>query len=419
MSNSTILFASIFLIILLALCFFFSGSETSMMSLNRYRVQHLAKQGNSRAKRALKLLQQPDRLLGMIVTGNTCVTITASSLLTFIASHYWGDLGIIIATVCLTFFILLFCEALPKSLAALNPERFALPAGLLLQFFIILCAPLVWIIHQVVHWVLKFFNNPISPHQDHLTPDELYTLIKESGSRIPESYQNMLLQILDLERLTVADIMIPRADLVGIDLDDPDDQIIEQLINSPYRYLPVYTKEFNEVLGFIKIREVLSILRENKTLNREELQKYLLPPYMVPENTSLHQQLINFRRSKKRSALIVDEYGDILGMITMEDLLEEIVGEFTTDFLEIRPDIIPDANGSYLINGQASLREVNRFFNWHLPLNDQKTLAGYLTAYLQTIPEAGTCLLLNKYPLEILQVAENRIKMVKLFPAIE
>ena len=387
-----------------------------MMSINRYRVRHLAKKGNKRAIRVLKLLEHPERLLSMIVTGNTCATIIASSLLTFVAGKFWGDLGVAIATAALTLIILFFCEALPKSVAAINPERFALPATFLLRFFMILFAPLIWLINKLVRVLLKMLNISQTQENDHLTPDELYTLIKDSGSQIPDSYQNMLLQILDLERLTVADIMIPRADLVGIDVDNPNDQILEQLINSPYRYLPVYEKDYHEVLGIVKIREVLPLLHETPNWSKKNLLKLLSPPYAVPENTSLHQQLTNFRRAKKRSALIVDEYGEILGMITLEDLLEEIVGEFTTDFMELHPDIAPETNGSYLINGQASLRELNRFFNWHLPLDNQKTLGGYIIAYLQMIPESDTCLVLNNQRMEILQVAENRIKMVRFLP---
>jgi Mg2+/Co2+ transporter CorB len=414
---STLILLIASLVLLLLLGFFFAGSETSMMALNRYRLKHLAKQGNKKAQRALKLLDEPERLISMIITGNTCATIVASSILTFIATHYWGEQGAIIATATLTLVILFFCEALPKSIAALKPEAIALFSTYILQFFIYLFLPLVWVIHQIVQKLIHFFGIAHSSMSDHLSSEELHTLITESGSRIPENHQKMLLHILEMERLTVSDIMIQRQDLAGIDMDEDDDEVIQQLLNSPYASLPIFQKEFTEILGFVKIREVLPGLYENTTWSKENLKKHLLPAYIVPETTPLHKQLLNFRRLKKRIALVVDEYGEILGMITLEDLLEEIVGEFTTDFMELHPDIMPQKDGSFLINSQISLRELNRYFKWKSPLKGTKTLAGYLIAYLQMIPDSGTSVLINDHPVEILQVVDNRIKMVRLSPA--
>ena len=405
---------SIVLLLLLLLSFFFAGAETSMMALNRYRLRHLANQGNKAAKRAVKLLEHPDRLLSMIVTTNTCANIVASALMTFIAAHFWGDMGIAIATVLLTLFILFFCEAFPKSMAALKPERFALPATFLLQCFVVLFSPLIWLIHQCVYALLRLFGLSTVQSSDYLSAEELHTLIKDTGGKIPESYQTMLLQVLELEKLTVADIMIPRQNLVGIDLTQNKEDIIEQILNSPYRRLPVYTGETKDIIGFVRIREIFPSLHDTENWDKDNLLKHLVPPYVVPETTPLHKQLLNFKRLKKRSALVVDEYGEILGMITLEDLLEEIVGEFTTDFTEIHPEIIPQKDGSYLVSGQVSLRELNRFFKWQLPLKGQKTLSGYLIAYLQMIPETSLCVLLQNHPIEILQVAENRIKMVRI-----
>jgi Mg2+/Co2+ transporter CorB len=410
------LFLLITFFLLLLLSFFFAGSETSMMALNRYRLRHLAKCGNKRAQRAQKLLEKPDQLLSMIITVNTCATIIASSILTFMVEKYFGQVGILVATTVLTIFILIFCEALPKTMCALRPEAFALPATLLLRGFVICFAPFVWLIHKVVHGILRLFGLSTVKATDHLTPEELHTLIKDSGSRIPESYQNMLLQVLELEKLTVADIMIPRQNLVGIDIDAGDNVVLQQLLNSPYRELPVYQKDFSEILGFVKIREVLPTLHDADNWSKESLLKHLTPPYIVPETTPLHKQLIHFRQSKRRGALVVDEYGEILGLVTIEDLLEEIVGEFTTDFMELHPDIIPQPDGACLVNGQATLRELNRYFKWHLPTRDPKTLAGYLMAYLQMIPDSGTTVLIENHPVEVLQVADNRIKMVKVYP---
>lgn len=403
------------IVLLLCLCFFFAGSETGMMALNRYRLRHAAKQGNRRAQRALHLLHHPDRLLNTIITGNTCATIVASSILTTVVGHYFGSTGTIIATTILTLVILLFCEALPKSIAALKPERFALTSVYPLQGFIYLFSPLVWFIHQFVKALLRLFGVGNTAVNDHLSADELHTLIKDSSSSIPESYQHMLLHVLEMERLTVSDIMIPKQDLVIIDFDEDAQDIIQLILNAPYNYLPVFQKDMTEILGFVKIRAILPNLLSRGDYSKEDLTKHLLPAYIVPETTSLHKQLLNFKRLKKRTALVVDEYGEFLGMITLEDVLEEIVGEFTTDSLDIHPDIIPEEEGSFLVSGQVSLRALNRHFKWHLPLKGPKTLGGYLIEYLQRIPENRTCLLLQDHPVEILQVADNRIKLVRLY----
>ncbi len=265
-------------------------------------------------------------------------------------------------------------------------------------------------------FLLRLFGLGAVAASDHLSTDELHTLIKDSGSQIPESYQNMLLHVLEMERLTVSDIMIPKQNLAIINLDDDSQEILQLLLNAPYNYLPVFQQDGTDILGFVKIRAILPSLLDHDSWSKEELTKHLLPAYIVPETTALHKQLLNFKRLKKRTALVVDEYGEFLGMITLEDLLEEIVGEFTTDSLDIHPDIIPQADGSFLINGQVSLRTLNHQFKWQLSLKGPKTLGGYLIDHLQRIPESRTCVLLQGHPLEILQVADNRIKSVRLHP---
>lgn len=413
MSKHTLLLLGITLIALIAIACFFSAAETSMMALNRYRLRHLAKQ-NKAAARAIKLLNKPDRLLGVVLIGNTCANIIASAIMTLIISHFFDEWGVAIATGIFTLFILIFAEVMPKTIAAIYPEKLALPATIPLIVIDKIMWPLVWLVNKLVNGFLKIFNIDFSQQQsEHLSLEELRTLIYEAGNKIPENHQKMLLQILELEKLTVADIMVPRQRLTGIDITASNQEIAEQLLHSPYRRLPVYQEDWHHPLGFIRVRDVAPLLHDDDW-SKEQLLSKLTPIYVVPETTRLHTQLINFRRRKTRSAFVVDEFGEILGLVTLEDLLEEIVGEFTTDFTEVSPDIQPQADGSYLVDGGISLREINRYFHWHLPLDGPKTLSGLLIEHLQLIPTTGVCLRIDNHPFEIMQVANNRIKMVRI-----
>lgn len=414
MSHLTVVLLVIILVILLILASFFSATETSLMSLNRYRLRHLVKRGHAGAKRAQAFLANPERMLGVVLIGNTCANIIASAIVTLLAQHYFGELGVAIATGVLTLVVLFFCEVLPKTLAAFWPEKVAFPFTLPLNFFAKLLAPLVWFINALVQGFTRLCHLRAPQNNEHLSVDELSTLLRESGDSISDAHRQMLIQALELERLTVADIMIPRQELIGLDLDDDEEILEQQIRNSPYRRLPVYRHNWDEVLGVLSMRDVAHFFQRHPDWCAEDLVALLHPIYVIPETTPLTKQLVHFRRKKSRTAFVVNEFGEIQGVVTLEDLLEEIVGEFTTDFTEVSPDIKKQKNGSYLIAGTTALREIKHCLLWHMPETEAKTLSGFLIDYLQQIPTAGTSVRIDGWVMEVLQIADNRIKMVRV-----
>lgn len=401
---------------LIALSAFFSGSETGLISLNRYRLRHLSKDNHPGALRAQRLLERPDRLIGIILLGNNFVNILASAIATVIALRLFGESGIWIATVMLTVVILLFAEVTPKTVAALHPEQIAFPASFILGPLLRLFYPLVWIINLIANGLLKLLG--ISIHGGGLSTlsrEELRSVVNEAGSMIPQSHQQMLLSILDLEQITVEDIMIPRTEISGIDLDAPWDDVIRQLSNSQHTRLPVYRENIDNVLGFIHLRNLLTLQRVGDFC-LDDLQPLIREAYFIPEGTPLHTQLLNFQHQKRRIGMVVDEYGDIQGLVTLDDILEEIVGEFTTDPAASNKDIYPQEDGTYLVDGSTNIRELNRLMDWNLPVDGAKTLNGTILDYLETIPEAGTSLLLAGYPIEIVKISNNAVKTVRINP---
>ena len=414
MTHLTVVLLLITLVVLLLLASFFSATETSMMSLNRYRLRHLVKRGHAGAKRAQAFLHNPERMLGVVLIGNTCANIIASAIVTLLAQHYFGEMGVALATGLLTLVVLFFCEVLPKTLAAFWPEQVAYPATIPLKFFAKILAPLVWFINALVKGFTRLFHLHAPLNNENLSVDELSTLLRESGGSISDTHRQMLIQALELERLTVADIMIPRQDLVGLNLDDDLETLTEQILNSPYRRLPVYRNNWDEVLGILSIRDMATFFQKHENWCPDDLVPLLQPIYVIPETTPLTKQLTHFRRKKARIAFIVNEFGEIQGVVTLEDLLEEIVGEFTTDFTDASPDIKLQKNGSYLIAGYTSLREIKRCLHWSLPPTEAKTLSGFLIDHLQQIPAAGTSVRLDNWVIEVLQTFDNRIKMVRV-----
>lgn len=410
----TVVLLLIVLVLLLVLACFFSATETSLMAINRYRLRHLVKQGHAGAKRAEVFLQNPERLLGVVLVGNTCANIIASAIVTLLAQHYCGEIGVAIATGILTLVVLLFCEVLPKTIAALRPEIIAFPATLFLNFFAIMLWPIIWFINSL----MKVFNHLLrlktSKNNHILSIDELSTLLHEAGGSISETHRQMMVQLLELERLTVTDIMIPRQELIGLDIELDAEALYNQVVNSPYRRLPVYRDHWHEVLGILSIRDANHLFQRKTDWTRQDILALLNPIEVAPIATPLTKQLLHFRRKKHRLAFVVDEFGDIQGVVTLEDLLEEIVGEFTTDFTEVSPEIKRQKNGSYLIAGNTALREIKRHLQWSLPESEAKTLSGFLIDYLQHIPAAGTSVRLDGWVLEVLQVVDNRIKMVRV-----
>ena len=396
---------------------FFSSSETGMLSLNRYRLRHMMREGHKGAHRASRLLERPDRLLGTILVGNNVVNILAASIATVIAVDIWGEAGIAISTVALTIVVLIFGEITPKTLAALRPEMIAFPASHLLLLLQRLLYPVVWLTSMISNGLLKLFGiDPAERGSDALSNEELRSIVRDSGHDLPTNRQNMLLSVLDLETVTVNDIMIPRNEVNGIDLDDPLEQIIEQLRTTSHTRLPVFRGDINQIEGVVHMRQIARLLTQNQ-LTKEELLAASSQPYFVPESTPLSTQLINFQKQKRRIGIVVDEYGDVIGVATLEDILEEIVGEFTAQTAAQQSEIEPQEDGRFIVEGAINLRDLNRQLDWHLPCDGPKTLNGLVTEALESIPENSVCLQIGPYRLEILQVTESRVTRVLAWKA--
>jgi len=402
------------LITLIFLSAFFSSSETGMVALNRYRLRHLSRQGNRSAKRVEKMLERPDRLLGVILVGNNLVNNAAATLAALLGLYWLGELGTALAPIVITVLMLIFSEVTPKTYAAMRPEKIAFPASLILKPLQWLFTPVVWTVNGIGNMILRMFGvRPDKQDDDHLSPEELRTVVNEAGGLIPEKHQRMLLNILDLEKATVEDIMIPRNDMVGVDLDADIDEILETLRTSQHTRLPVYKGDPNHMIGLLHLRK-LSRLLMREEISKADLMQHTVEPFYVPEGTQLHRQLINFQNAKRRIGVVVDEYGDVLGLITLEDILEEIVGEFTTDLAATSQDIHPQEDGTYVIDGGAHLRDINKVLSWELPTDGPKTLNGLIIEHLQDIPDSSICLRIDRYLIEILQVKDNMVKAVKM-----
>ena len=394
---------------------YFASSETAMMALNRYRLRHLAGEQHRGAGKALKLLQRPDQLLGVILIGNNFVNFLAASIGTVICMRLFGDTGVVLAPIVLTLFFLVFAEVAPKTLAAQRPERLAFPSAHILVPLLKLTRPLVWLTNAVSNAVARPFIGAADATDDQLSAGELRTVVRES-TRISMRHKDMLLSILDLENVTVNDIMVPRDEIIGLDFSAPMEDILQVLASSQHTRLPVYDGHINNIRGILHLRR-LARHAEQGNLNKQGLLQLAHPPHYVPEATPLHIQLVNFQREKRRTALVVDEYGDVQGLVTLEDILEEIVGEFTTDFAGNIPEIEPAGDGAYFIDGGALLRDINRLLDWELPADGPKTLNGLVVEALETIPETNLCLRIDGYLIETLQIKDNVIKHLKVTEA--
>jgi len=402
------------LFILLLFSAFFSSSETALMSLNRYRLRHLAEQGHPGAIRANQLLDRPDRLIGLILLGNNFVNILASAIATIIGIKLLGENGIVVATFTLTLIVLLFAEVTPKTLAALHPERVAFPASFILKPLLVLLYPLVWFTNSITNRILGLFGvRPEDTMSDAINSEELRMVLKEAGSLIPKRHKKMLVSILDLEKVTVDDVMVPRNEIEGININAPLAEIIKQLSYCANTRMPVYETSLDNLIGILHVRKALHLLAQNN-LTLETLNSIIKSSYFVPENTPLNTQLIQFQRHKRRTGLVVDEYGDILGLITLEDIFREIVGEFTADLIDEDKDIHPQQDGSYLINGSANIREINRHNHWQLPTDGPKTINGLILEYLESIPEPNVSLRIGHYIIEVVQTTDNTIRTVRI-----
>ena len=413
-SLSVLIGALVFLIVLSA---FFSAAEIGLMTLNRYRLRHLVASGHRGARLASRLLERPDRLLGLILLGNNFANITASSVATLIALEFYGEKAIAIAAGLLTFVILVFAEVAPKTLAALNPERVAFPAAYVLAPLLRVLYPLVWLTNILANLFLRAFGISVHRQRSHeVTAEELRALVREADVLIPASHQDMLLAILDLEKVTVDEVMVPRNRIEGVDLDTDWDELLRQLTGSRYTRLPAYRGSLDNVIGVVHIRRVLNLMHENH-LDRAAFDQLIVEPYFIPAGTPLNTQLLNFKQVKRRLGLVVDEYGDIQGLVTLDMILEEIVGDFTTRALGQIEDVHPAPDGSFLVRGSVSLRDLNRQLGWELPTEASHTLNGLILEYLEDIPEPGTSLMVHGYAVEILRTRGTAIELARVRPA--
>ena len=400
---------------LIILSAFFSSSETAMMSLNRYRLDHLKKNHHG-ARKAHKLLKRPDRLIGIILIGNNLTHILCSAIATVIAFRLYGDAGIFIGTILLTLAVLIFAEVTPKTVAALHPEGIAFFSSHILKPLLILFYPFVWLVNQLSNGLLRVFGiNPNKSRDDGLSKDELRTVVGVSSKKIPEQ-ENMLINILDLEEITVNDIMVPRNEIVGLNLDNKKDGILDTIINCGYTRIPIFRGDINQIEGILHMKNVPRLLRMGgEGLTQKAIKRFAREPYFVPKNTPLNKQLLNFKLNQRRIAVVVDEYGEIEGLVTLEDILEEIVGDFTTNKAEDEnPGMAIIKNDLFEIDGSKTIREINKEANWDLPTDGPKTLSGLVLEYLENIPDGNVSLTIENYRIETISLSDKSVTKLQV-----
>lgn len=402
------------LIVLLVLSALFSSTETALMSLNRYRLRHLARTGHRSAKLAEQLLERPDRIIGLILLGNNAANLAAAALTTMIALRLGGESAVLAGTLILTVVVLIFSEVAPKTLAALHPTKVALPAALVYYPLLKLAYPAVWVINLMANGMLRLLGlrqQNVGPSA--LSAEELRTVVAEAGVMVPRRHQRMLLSVLDLDAITVDDVMVPRQEIVGIDLDRDWQQNLALIQTTQHQRLPVYRDDIDNIIGVVRIRQLLPDLAKG-ALTEQRLLEHTREAYFVPEGTPLNKQLLNFQQQKRRSAFVVDEYGDVQGLITTEDILREIVGELESEPVLSEVGVTRESDSSYLVDASTNIRRLNRLMNWDLPTDGPKTLNGLIIEHLETIPPSGTALVVNGYPIEILDTTEHGIKQVRV-----
>ena len=399
--------------ILLVLSAFFSSAETGMMALNKYRLKHLIKQDNRSAKRADKLLKRPDRLLGVILIGNNFVNILAAALTTILCLELFGNSGVFIGSIILTIIILIFAEVTPKTFAAKNAESIALPASGILKVLQKVLYPLIWVVNFFSNSLLNLLNVKDENKNEDITTEELKSVLENSGEMIPKRYQDMLTSILDLDEILIDEIMTPRNEILGIDIEENFDILMEKIAINQKEIMPIYEQSLDNLKGTIDTNGIKKFLISNK-LSIQNFMDFADDVYVALENTPLSNQLFNFQKDNKTSAVVVDEYGDVKGLIDINDILEEIVGELSTDKARDKIDIQEQKDGSYLIDGSAAIREINKKLSWDLPLEGPVTLNGLILEKIQTIPESNVSINLNNYLIETVLIKDNMIKFAKI-----
>ena len=405
------------LVICLILSAYFSGSETGLLSVNKYRLRFLSEQGNKGAQKAEKLLERPDTLLSFILIFNNLVNISASAIATIIGMRLYGDAGVAIATGLLTFVMLVFSEIFPKTVAAMYPEKVGLFSSHILTVLLKIFYPVVWFMNIFTKSLMKIIGLKPDLQKQVISRAELRSIVTEAGEATPdEQHPQMLLSILDMETVTVDDIMVPRNEIGGIDIDDDWKAIMRQLNHAAHNRVVLYKGSLDEqVLGILRVREAFRLLLEKNEFTKETLIRAADEVYFIPEGTPLKTQLANFRTNKERFGLVVDEYGDIKGLVTLEDILEEIVGDFTTSTAPtIDEEVTQQSDGSMIIEGSANLRDLNKMFGWELDTEDARTFNGLILEHLEEIPDEGTVCEIDGLQITILEVADNMIKQAKV-----
>ena len=405
------------LVICLVLSAYFSGSETGLLSVNKYRLRFLSEQGNKGAQKAEKLLERPDTLLSFILIFNNLVNISASAIATIIGMRLYGDAGVAIATGLLTFVMLVFSEIFPKTVAAMYPEKVGLFSSHILTVLLKIFYPVVWFMNIFTKSLMKIIGLKPDLQKEVISREELRSIVTEAGEATPdEQHPQMLLSILDMETVTVDDIMVPRNEIGGIDIDDDWKAIMRQLNHAAHNRVVLYKGSLDEqVLGILRVREAFRLLLEKNEFTKETLIRAADEVYFIPEGTPLKTQLANFRTNKERFGLVVDEYGDIKGLVTLEDILEEIVGDFTTSTAPtIDEEVTQQSDGSMIIEGSANLRDLNKMFGWELDTEDARTFNGLILEHLEEIPDEGTVCEIDGLQITILEVADNMIKQAKV-----
>lgn len=391
---------------------FFSSAETSMMAINRYRLKSLSSKDNTQAKRTEKLLGDLDHLIGTILLGNNFVNIFASSIATVLAIKLWGEGSIVYASIMLTFVILIFAETTPKTFAAKNPEKIALPAALIIDVFIKIFKPFVWIIAQLSKNILKILGVKDEGQTNNISSDELRMVVNDAKPVIASNYQKMLLNIIDLEKVKVEDIMIPRHELISVDINNHE-EILSQLERIQHTRLLTFDGSHDNITGVLHMRDIVNLYAKGE-FSIDNVLTLVRSPYFVPEGTSLAHQLEHFQTQKRRLGLVVDEYGEVRGMVVLEDILEEIVGQFTSNQSEIIEEVTKQKDGSYLIDPRISIRELNVLLKINLSVAKAKTLNGLILETLQSIPKRDISLKIDNVLIEIMQISDRTIKLVKL-----
>ena len=411
MESLSTFWLSVLLFLLIIASAFFSASETSMMALNRYRLKALSAKNNTQAKRVEKLLKKIDYLIGGILLGNNFVNILAASIATLLSIKLWGEGSVIIASLVLTLVILIFAENTPKTFAAKNPEKIALPASWLLEILIKIFKPLIYLISVISQFILQLFGLK-NVSKDILNSEELRMAVKDSKSQMSKNYQNMLLNIIDLEKVKVEDIMIPHHELVSADANN-EDELFEQFKRIQHNRLLLFEGSENNIIGTIHMRDILNIYAKEE-INVSKIKELIREPYFIPEGTPLSQQLEHFKKQKRRLGIVVDEYGEVKGMVVLDDILEEIVGQCTSSQGETIEEIKIQDDGSYLADPRVSIRELNSELNVKLPFDSAKTLNGLILEQLQSFPQHNVSLKIDPLIIEIIQVSKQGIKLVKI-----